>query len=212
MSEKPKLEVVSEPIAKPSGFSLDKFKSTKAATIANVATLPGALPHHPIAQAKDFVRLHPVEEDYWSDELCFVNVPIQGVKRDTLHLIDEALALQYLDAGKILRFRLALASKPFNVFFLCHVPSQNLDNTWNESTVDACEQAKSLWVQVTSRKAEGIERYKISYARDPNAFPAPTWPKQSLEEIIGNAFPGRLIDQPDHPALLRLIGATQAIS
>jgi hypothetical protein len=169
------------------------------------------LPHHPISQAKDFVRLHP-EEDYTSDELCFVNVPIQGVKRDTLHLIDEALALRYLDAGKILRFRLALATKPFNIFFLAHVPSQNLDNTWNESAFDACEQAKSLWVQVTSRKAEGIERYKISYARDQNAFPAPAWPKQTLEEIIGNAFPSRFIEQPEHPALLRLIGAKQAIS
>ena len=54
-----------------------------------------------IAQAKDFVRLHPDEENYWSSELCFVNVPIKGQKRDTLHLIDEDLAMQYLPSGKI---------------------------------------------------------------------------------------------------------------
>ena len=47
------------PIAKPGAFDLDKFKSKQAAAVANVETLLTALPHHSIAQAKDFVRLHP---------------------------------------------------------------------------------------------------------------------------------------------------------
>jgi cytochrome c556 len=64
-------------IAKPSAFSLDKFKSKHAAALANVETLLTALPHHSISQAKDFVRLHPDETAYWSPELCFVNVPIR---------------------------------------------------------------------------------------------------------------------------------------
>jgi hypothetical protein len=199
-------------ITKPSGFSLEKFKSKKAATVANVETLQGALPHHSISQAKDFVRLHPDEENYWSPELCFVNVPIQGMKRDTLHLIDEDLALQYLSGGKISRFRLAFATKPFDVFFLCHVPSQNIDNSWNTSNLQACEQAKSQWVQVTSRKAEGAEQYKIDLARDPDAFPEPKWPKQFLDNLVNVTFTGRMIDHENHPALLRLIGAKQDIS
>ena len=37
---------------------------------------------------------------YWSPELCFVNVPIKGQKRDTLHLIDEDLAMRYLPSGE----------------------------------------------------------------------------------------------------------------
>ena len=49
-------------IAKPGEFNLDKFKSKRAAALANVETLPNALPIHNIAQAKDFVRLHPDEE------------------------------------------------------------------------------------------------------------------------------------------------------
>src|SRR5262249_45042078 len=64
-------------IAKPNAFSLDKFKSKHAAALANVETLLTALPHHSISQAKDFVRLHPDEANYWSPELCFVNVPIK---------------------------------------------------------------------------------------------------------------------------------------
>ena len=92
------------------------------------------------------------------------------MKRDTLHLIDEDLATQYVPSGKILRFSLALATKPYDVFFLCHIPTQNMDNTWNTSNLDACEQAKRMWVQVTSRKQEGVENYKIDLAQDPDAF------------------------------------------
>jgi hypothetical protein len=202
----------SAPIQKPGAFSLDKFKSKRGAAIANVGTMQGALPHFKISEAKDFVRLHPNEELYWSTELCFVNVPIQGQKKDTLHLIDEDLALQYLPSGKIIRHRLALATKPHNNFFLCHVPSQNIDNPWNESNLAACEQAKSLWVMATSRKAEGAESYKIDFARDQDAFPETKWPTQLLDELISTTFAGRMIDNDRHPGLLRLIGAKQDIS
>jgi len=203
---------VETPIQKSGKFDLNKFKSKLAATVANVGTLQGALPHHNIAGANDFVRLHPDEQNYWSDELCFVNVPIQGQKQNTLHLIDEDLAVQYLPSGKIQRFRLALASKPHDVFFLCHVPTQNQDNPWNVSNLRACKQAKTKWVEATSRKAEGVESYKIRFTRDNDAFPEPKCPTQSLDELIETAFTGRMIDHEDHPALKRLIGAKQSVS
>ena len=194
-------------IPKPSMFDLDKFKSKHPAGVASVETLQTALPHYNIAQAKDFVRLHPNEETHWSPELCFVNVPIKGQKRDTLHLIDEDLAMRFLPSARILRFRLALASKPGDVFFLCHVPTRNADNSWNSSNLQACEQAKSLWTMVSSRKEEGAEAYKIDAARHADAFPEPTWPTQSLNDLIGVTFAGRMIESEDHPGLLRLIGA-----
>ena len=196
-------------IAKPDGFSLDKFKSKHAAAAANVETLLTALPIHSIAQAKDFVRLHPDENAYWSSELCFVNVPIKGSKRDTLHLIEEELAMRHLPSARILRFRLALATKPYDVLFLCQVPTRNLDNTFNASNLDACEKAKSLWTQASSRKEEGVEAYKVDVAKDDDAFQEPRWPAQSLPELIGCTFAGRIIDREDHPGLLRLIGARQ---
>jgi hypothetical protein len=138
-----------------------------------------------------------------------VNVPIKGQKKDTLHLIAEDLALRSLPSGRILHFRLALAAKPFDIFFLCHVPTRNEDNTWNATNLLACERAKSSWVQATSRKEEGVEAYKIDSARDADAFPPPKWPTQSLNELIEATFAGRMITDEDHPALLRLIGARQ---
>jgi hypothetical protein len=198
-------------IPKPSEFSLNKFKSTHPAAVAGVETLSTGLPHHKIALAKDFVRLHPDEATYWSPELCFVNVPIKGQKRDTLHLINEDLAMRYLPSGKIQHFRLALATKPDDAFFLCEVPTRNEDNSWNANALLACEKAKTTWIQATSRKEEGVDGYKIDLARDPDAFPAPKWPNQSLSELINKTFAGRMIEQEDHPALLRLIGAKQAV-
>jgi hypothetical protein len=213
-ARKPKLEIVDDPIsvAKPDEFDLDRFRSKRDAATANVETLQGALPHHSISQAKDFVRLHPNEDTHWSPELCFENVPIKGQKRDTLHLIDEDLAMRYLPSGKILRFRLALASKPGDGFFFCHVPTRNPDNSWNVSNLQACEQAKTQWVQATSRKEEGVDAYKVDFARDNDAFPKPKWPTQALANLIETTFVGRMIDRESHPALLRLIGAKQSVS
>jgi hypothetical protein len=199
-------------IAKPAPFDLEKFKAKRDPTVAGVETLLTALPHYPISQAKDFVRLHPDEDNYWSSRLCFVNVPIRGVKRDTIHLIAEDIALRHLSSARILRFRLALATKPHDAFFLCHIPTENLDNNWNVSNVLACDNAKTHWLTATSRKGEGVEAYKIDYAKNQTAFPAPRWPKQSLNDLIAVTFAGRMIESDDHPGLLRLIGDVQAIT
>jgi hypothetical protein len=56
-------------VPKPGSFSLDKFKSKHADAIANVETLLTALAHHKISEARDFVRPHPDEDNYWSPEL-----------------------------------------------------------------------------------------------------------------------------------------------
>ena len=204
--------VESEPISitKPEAFNLHAFKSKRSPSLANVETLQTALPIHSLAQAKDWVRLHHDEDSYWSDECCFVCVPIKGASRDSLHLIDEDLAMQYLPSSRVARFRLALATKPHDRFFLCTVPSQNLENSFNRDNLIGCEQAKTLWTQATSRKEEGVDGYKIDRARDADAFPAPNWPSKSLDELIAVTFAGHMITTADHPGLLRLVGAEQS--
>jgi hypothetical protein len=98
------------------------------------------------------------------------------------------------------------------MFFLCRIPTRNLDNPWNCANIAGCEQAKILWTQATSRGEEGVDGYLIEVARDPDAFPEPDWPEQSLADLIDRAFAGRVITSEDHPALLRLIGAKQSVS
>ena len=55
-------------VAKPGPFDLNKFKSKRADAIAHVDTLQTGLPISSMSQAKDFVRLHPDEENYWSPD------------------------------------------------------------------------------------------------------------------------------------------------
>jgi len=209
-SAEPEVTSIKKPADK---LSLDKFKSKKE-PLAQVATLPTELPILKIADAKDYVRLHPDVDNYWSPELCFVKVPIKGQNKDRLHLIDEDLALKYIPSGRILRFRLALATKPDDVLFLCQIPTRNLDNDWNETALKGIEQAKLKWTLVTSLKEEGIEKYKVTSSEEDDGFDEPTWPigKQTLEDIILTCFSGFCIDKADHPALLRLRGKKQTNS
>jgi hypothetical protein len=212
MAEKAE-ESGNKPIPKPDNvFDLNKFRSKKAAATANVATLQTGLSVLRMSEAKDFIRVHHDEEAYWSPELCFVNVPVKGQKRETLHLIDEDTAVRNLPAGKIQRFRLALASKPYDAFFLCVIPSRNLDNQWNSTVLLASQQAMTLWTQLNSRKEEGVDDYQITYARDEDAFPEPKWPPQSLGELIEATFRGRMITSDDHPGLARLLGRKPSLS
>jgi hypothetical protein len=194
-------------IKKPGKLSLDRFKTggTKA---ASVAVLLPPLPVHRHCDANDHVRLHQDKVLYWSDELCFVNVPTKGQKTDTNHLIDVALA-SLRPQGQVKRHALALASKPNDVFFLCVVPTQNLDNPWNSTNLKACEQSQTEWCQSASMRVEGVDGYKITPAVDQDAFPEPKWPTQTLEELIIQAFEGRMIDDAKHPAWRRIIGARQ---
>ena len=74
------------------------------------------------------------------------------------------------------------------------------------------QQAKTHWTQTTSRREEGVEAYKSDVARDVDAFPAPKWPTQSLADLIKITFAGRIIENEDHPGMLRLIGARQSTS
>ncbi len=177
-------------------------------------TAPEVLSILKVGDTNDFVRLHPNEDEYWSDEMCFVSVPIKGEKKDRLHIIDEELALRYLPNKKIRRFRLALATKPYDAWFLCMVPSVHLDNQWNNDALKACHQATTHWIQVSSRKEEspGREGYKIDKAKDVDAFPEPKWPSQTLEELIELSFNGAMIETEDDPSLHRLIGARQKMS
>jgi len=192
-------------IEKPGESDLNQYRSKRPSEVSGVSTLPSSLPSHNIAQAKDFMRVHP-SDDYWSPELCFVNVPTPGA-RDTKHLIIEDLAVAFLPPGAIERKRLVLAAKPGDQFFLCEVPTRNLDNKYNCDNVAACERARRLWVKVVSLREQGQHGYETKVAQDPDAFPEPRWPQQTLNALISTAFGQRVINTPEHPGLKRLIGA-----
>ena len=193
-------EVVPLKIVKPAAGFMEKFRSKRPPTIAGVETLLTALP---TTEDRRRQRLGPAcirrKRTIGRCELCFVSVPIKGEKRDMLHLIDEEIAVQHLPAKKIKRQRLALASKPHDIFFLCIVPSQNLDNSWNATALRPARKPRRCGCRLPRARLEGVESYKIDYARDPDAFPDPKWPSRTLDELIEVTFRNANIDTDDHP-------------
>ena len=157
----------------------------------------------------DFVRLHEDESsEYWTPELAFTMVPVPKAPA-MLHLINTSLAARFMQPKSILRYRLALASKPYGMFFLCTIPSTNLDNVWNSTMLQACQQAKTLWTKALSRKAEGKEGYKVEKTEDLDAFDPPVWPTQTMNELIEVTFEGRMIMEEDCAEMRRLRGLRQ---
>jgi hypothetical protein len=191
------------------GFNLDDFRSN--ADTSGVGTLLGPLPHYKIADANDFVRLHPDEKTHWTPELCFLSVPIVGQSRDQLHLIKKEIAVRnQVPVGRLSFFRLALATKPFDQFFLCHVPSRNLDNAFNADAIRACEIAKEKWVMAVSKKKSGKaeDGYDLTLAIDQDAFFKSNWASAGgLWDLIKVTWSENLrIISDDHPGLLRVLG------
>jgi hypothetical protein len=144
-------------VEKPAGSKLDRFKSTRTAAPAGVKTLLGPMPVLKLSEAKDFVMVHP-DPAYWSSELCFVSVPVQGVKNNVNHLGFEDVLMSVVSDDEVERHALALASKPCGVFFLAIIPTQNLENTWNETALEGATKAKAGWVKVVSRRKEGVDQ------------------------------------------------------
>ena len=151
-------------IAKPSGeFDLSKFKSKQAATVANVETLPSALPVHNMAAAKDFVRLHPNEAEYWSDELCFVRRADQGPEAQ--HAAPDQRRLGAA-VSRSRRDHSASVSRSQPSPMTCSFSAKCRRKIWTTAgtitNLEGCEKAKTLWTKATSRKSEGVESYKIT--------------------------------------------------
>jgi hypothetical protein len=208
--EKALLSPPSPPIEKPAkpGF-LDRYKSKRMPVLEVRGAVLNPLKVMKIPEVGDHTRLHPDEGKFWSEELCFVSVPVHGEKRDLLHLIDPEMALRY--SLKVAFSRLALASKPNDILFLCVVPSQNLDNSYNASALRCCQRAKIEWGMAVSRRKKGYEDYEWIPARDQDAFADLKWSPHGIDEWCDVTFKGRDIFDNNHPGLLRLIGAKQKL-
>jgi hypothetical protein len=191
----------------------DRFRVTKPPSIAGVDTVLQPLPILKISEVNDYCRVHPDEECCWTGLLYFVSVPIvHDPKHAQLHIITEELADKYIQPKRRKVHRLALATKPYDVRFFCIVPTDNVENSWNKSALAGIELAKRQWVEVTSLKATGVDEYKVTCARDHDAFPEPKWALHSVDEYLDVTFAGLMIENDDHPGFCRLIGKKQTIA
>ena len=75
-------------------------------------------------------------------------------------------------------------------------------NPWNDSAKAAAQLAESDWLRVSSNLSAGCYDTNVATAD----IEDPTWPEESLGEILGKCFSGRVIDDINHPLLRALRG------
>jgi hypothetical protein len=91
-----------------------------------------------------------------------------------------------------------------NPFFL-PVPLPNEDgirNSWHESRMQALLLAETQWVRMIANKPVG--GYDVLVARAP--LPEPEWPDITLNGLLNIAFNNRIISDPSHPIVRKLMG------
>ena len=82
---------------------------------------------------------------------------------------------------------------------------QDEDNraaSWYRSAIRAAERMETEWLKIVADMAAG--GYTVT--RPADQFPEPTWPEDSLQELVDRAFAHHLIDSLDHPEIKRIQG------
>lgn len=91
-----------------------------------------------------------------------------------------------------------------NPFFL-PVPLPNeegIRNPWHESRLQALQVAETNWVRIVANKP--INGYDVLVARA--ELPEPEWPDITLDGLLNIAFNNRIISDPSHPIVRKLMG------
>ena len=75
-------------------------------------------------------------------------------------------------------------------------------NLWHTSLKYGVERGETTWVRIQANMSAG--QYEI--IESANDLGEPKWPNQSMEDLINDAFSGRIIDSADHPFIRQIQG------
>lgn len=144
-----------------------------------------------------FCRVHP------SDEYKFRCLVVDDKDNGETYLAAPNMASQLgsLATPKTIRLAVDNAGTPKLIGEPDLDPSGRR-NLWQSSYKDAIKQAENDWVRVQANMAAG--QYEITPSMSDLGIPR--WPKQSMDQLINDAFAGRIIDSPDHPYIRQIQG------
>lgn len=176
-----------------SQFRLDNLVDPNLLTETLLTSVPVQKP-----SKQQFIRVHP-GPDYHLD------AAVLEVEQDReLYLVANSM-LGHLE-GEFREVRLVAAMARHGVTpFLWPLKLPTADgrsNLWNDSALLAAEEAKNSWVRVVSDLSQGM--YRTVAAK--GEFEEPTWPEETMEELLKKAFRERTILNTDHPVVRKLRG------
>jgi hypothetical protein len=79
------------------------------------------------------------------------------------------------------------------------------DNEWFVSAREVAAKAEGSWIRmVANREARGYDVFQAK-----GDFGDPTIPEQSFQDLLKLAFAGKVIDNLDHPVIVKLLGGAR---
>ena len=121
----------------------------------------------------------------------------------TFHLVSPAVS--EILGGLVRAVTLHLAIDRANNPFLIPVPfpaESGQRNPWHQSLLNAIQIAHQHWVRIESDKSAGV--YQVYEAQ--GDLQPPIWPTLTMDELVGIAFSGRVIDGVNHPKVQSALG------
>jgi hypothetical protein len=189
-------EASEEPKKRKAGFDLAKFRLPQNFTqVGLVEKRAGIRLGKPTKHS--FFRVNP-SPDYQFE----TRVLEYGENRD-LYLVSPELCDEIPTLLRVVTLRLYVTLDGVIGIWPLPIPDELRPNRWHISALEIALKAEESWVRMAANMAAGEYDYVI--ALNPPAVVK--WPTKTFDELIREAFKGRIIDTPDHPVLRALRGA-----
>lgn len=144
-----------------------------------------------------FCRIHP------GDEYKFRCLVVDDKDRGETYLATPNM-MGYLDnlaTPKTIRLAVDSAGTP-KLIGEPYIDPSSRANLWHTSLKYGVERGETTWVRIQANMSAG--QYEI--IESANDLGEPKWPNQSMEDLINDAFSGRIIDSADHPFIRQIQG------
>jgi hypothetical protein len=134
-----------------------------------------------------------------------------GAEFETLYLVRPEMRADL--EGEFGTYQLFLAATRTGSCFFWPVklPDPGSDtSTWTSTALAVAMEAQRGWVRIIpDKKGRG---YYTKVPRNPKGFSEPTWPTESLRDLLALAFGAHVIADPSHPVAMALRGETPDLS
>jgi hypothetical protein len=176
----------------PAALRLDQSFVESAGVKKLLNTVPVRRPN-----PQDFVRVHP------EAEFSLLAAIIEFRDERETYLLTPVIARELPGEYSVVRLHTTISRQNVVQLWPVKVPAADgRINEWHRSAAEAAELARKKWVRIKANMALGA--YEMFEAG--SSIPDPTWPTQTLQELLEIAFRDRLVDSVTHPIIKRLRG------
>lgn len=144
-----------------------------------------------------FFQVHP------DPAMTFPAAIFEDKDDGTFYLLTPSVAASYPDVARPVELYRAIDRQGNQRLIPVPLPASNGQrNPWHDSLLQAVNLSKGSWIRLAANKSAGS--YDVYLAQ--GNLPAPDWPDSKMEDLVGLAFRGRIVDSEDHAIIRALQG------